>query len=310
MTQTEIMKTKITLLVAFLAAFFMGFAQQPPNGGFENFSDPYTPTGWIGIEDLSQNAIGLQNSIFTFQDSTTFTEGAASLKLVTDTIPFYYQLVGILPGLASLGTGSLDNQFNPTFVGIPFTYRPDSIIFDYKYTTPGGDTAAVNLKLTKQDTVIIFGRGVYLLPDSNWVHMSISLTALYNTSDTPESLLLQFVSSNPNANPVIGSTLHVDGVRFGYINQPVQAGINELASARFSVYPNPASSLLNITSTVNLESCSVQMFDLLGRIVLTQPLTNANNVIDIAKLAGGTYIYRITDKDNSLVSQNKFTVVK
>ena len=225
------MKVKFTLAMIFVASFLTGFAQQPPNGGFENFTNAFTPTGWIGIEDLSQNILGLQSSIFTFHDSTTFTEGAASLKLVTDTIPFYVQLVGTLQGLASLGTGSLDNNQNPYFIGIPFNYRPDSVIFDYKYTTPGGDTAGAQLSLTKQ-TANVFQHGLLLLPDSNWVHMAVSLTANYVSSNFPDTLTMQFVSSYGD-NPVIGSTLHIDGLRFGYINPPIAANIMPSGSLSF-----------------------------------------------------------------------------
>ncbi len=377
------MKGKFTILAVFLASFLTSFAQQPPNGSFENFSDPFTPVGWIGVEDLSQNILGLQSSIFTFQDTTTFTKGSASIKLVTDTIPHYVQLVGVIPGIISLGTGMLDINNNPVFFGIPFNYRPDSIIFDYKLTSPGLDTAGAQLTLTRHDSAVFY-HGLLLAPDSNWVHMAVSLTGGYSNSNFPDNIQIQFVASYGN-NPVIGTTLHVDDLHFGYINRPISATItasgplsfcapdsvilhantgtgytyqwskndiiiggatsssyvakttgsytvevdsagsaagsfpvvvqvcnnlNELTDYSFSVYPNPTNGLLNINSNVNLAGFNMQMFDVVGRLVTSQTLVSLNNSFNVSNLANGTYVYRITDKDNNVVAQSKFNVVK
>ena len=377
------MKVKFTLLAIFVASFLTGFAQQPPNGGFENFSDPFTPVGWIGVEDLSQNVLGLQNSFFTFKDTTTFTQGAASIKLVTDTIAGYVQFIGVVPGLISLGTGTLDVNYNPTFFGIPFNYRPDSIIFDYKLTSPGIDTGGAQLTLTRHDSTI-FQHGLLLTPDSNWFHMAVSLAGGYRNGNFPDNLKIQFVASYGNY-PVIGTTLHVDAVHFGYINPPIPASITasgplnfcspdsvilqantgtgytyqwskndniiagatsssyvakttgsytvqidsaasvagsfpvvvqvcnsitDLTEYSFSVYPNPTNGLLNINSNINLSGFNIQIYDIVGRLVTSQTLAALNNSLNVSNVSNGTYLYRITDKENNIVAQSKFNVVK
>jgi hypothetical protein len=117
------MKIKFTLLAVLLSSFFIGKAQQVPNGSFENWSNEYTPVGWTGVEVLLQDLIPWQASYFTFKDTTTFTEGTASIAIMADTIPGA-PTFGVLPGVASLGIGIL-NGTSPTFDGIPFIYRPD-----------------------------------------------------------------------------------------------------------------------------------------------------------------------------------------
>ena len=42
------MKTRFTLLAAFIAAFFSGFGQQIPNGSFENWTNLTLTPGWLG----------------------------------------------------------------------------------------------------------------------------------------------------------------------------------------------------------------------------------------------------------------------
>ena len=456
------MKRKITLLAVFTTIFFAGFAQQIPNGSFENWANANNPVSWTSAEDLAGELIVIDTSIFTFKDTTTFTQGSASLKLKTDTVNgLYSSAIGVETGVISLGTGALDANFNPQFAGIPFTYRPDSLIFDYKMISPGTDTSFVYIGLTRQ-TVNVVNFGAYLFADTSWSHIALPLTPYYAANEYPDTLLIQFISSQ-GQNPIIGTTLHIDGVHFGYINQPLSVvsntstalcsaqdsvtfqasdggstgytyqwnlggtpitgatnssysanqlgtfsvtidssgtsatsqplvvtldnvvaylpglndtvcsngsaislhgstptggaysgpgvssstftpsstvlgldtvkytvtdqngcvkvaaatvlvetctGISTISSTDLSVYPNPATTLLNINSNTSLDGFNLQMFDLLGRAVLNQVLEGSYNAINVSKLGNGTYIYRITDKENNVVSLSKFDVVK
>ncbi|WP_179333670.1 T9SS type A sorting domain-containing protein [Winogradskyella costae] len=65
----------------------------------------------------------------------------------------------------------------------------------------------------------------------------------------------------------------------------------------FSIYPNPATSgIVNISST-NSEAISVQVFDILGKQVKNQTLTN--NTLNVANLKSGIYIVKITQNNTS-----------
>jgi hypothetical protein len=461
------MKTKITLLAVFITMFLSGFSQQIPNGSFETWTNAYTPTGWATTEDLLSTLLPIDSNFFTYRDTTTFTQGRTSAQLTTDTITGNASsLVGIQPAVLSLGTAALvpsGNTFVPTFTGLPFTYRPDSIIFDYFASSPGSaDSGGVQLTLSKNGVSILGTQGVatYLHLVSSWTHVAFALTQYYTSTDYPDTLNLQFVSS-ATQNAVVGTMLHVDGVRFGYVNQPLSvtasgtgvlcmndsitlqaytggstnysyqwnlagtpitgatsasyaakaagtftvtidsagstltsqqvvittdnivatlrtskdtvcsnagavtlqgvpgggvysgggvtsstftpssaltgldsvmylvsdlngcaksasaailvqdcAGIDNIEANTFSVYPNPATTLLNINSNQNLAGFNLQVYDVLGRMVISQMLTGASNVINVAALANGTYIYRVADKENGVVTQSKFNVVK
>ncbi len=381
------MKTKFTLVALLIAAFFSGFAQQVPNGSFENWTSSVTPDSWTSPEAAN----GLPSSFFTFKD-TIHTDGSYSVKMVCDSISLAPQ-AGVIGTFISLGTATAGNGGTLDFHGVPFTYRPDSVIFDYMYTSPGADTGFFQIELSKNFTDVILAGGVHLRPTGGvWAHASIPLAGAYNDANTPDTLLLQFFASATQSDPIKGTTLHVDGLRFGYVNQPAptinasitaggpvtfctgdsvtlqantgtnytyqwdlnasaisgatassyvakasgaytviidSAGINATSNtitvtdtacgtigiknvyaAQLSVYPNPASTQLHINSTDNLDGFNLQMFDIVGRMVLAQTLEGNSNVINVVKLSNGTYIFRITDKENALVSQNKFNVIK
>jgi len=392
------MKTRYTLLAVLIAAYFLGFSQayQVPNGSFENWTTANgvsSPNYWFTTDDLILSAgAPLTTNVFAFEDLTTFTQGAASIKIVTDTVPGLSSQIGIVPGIASLGTGGISATHNPEFFGIPFTYRPDSLIFDFQYALANADsldTAAVFISLTKQTSAVLEA-GFALTTEGSWTHVAIPLATFYSLGTTPDTLTLQFYASN-SAVSRIGSTLLVDGVRFGYINTPAPSitatimamgattlctgdsvmlmantgtnytyqwnlagtaitgatsstyeaiaagsytvtidsasssatsnaivltdsnctlGINNIAATNLSVYPNPASSLLNINSNQNLGGYNLQMFDLVGRLVISQVLEGSNNAINVATLSNGTYIYRITDKETNVIAQSKFNVIK
>lgn len=452
------MKKIFPLLIFLSTSFLIAFAQQPPNAGFETWTQPVNPDSWSSIE----NALGLNTNTFTFKDGSTFTEGTASCKLVCDTLaghPGY----GVISPVLSLGTTRLDNINGIVYSGIPFTYRPDSLIFDYKYTSTGTDTAAVIITLTRNFINKVINFTQTLSVSANWTHVAIPLTLHYMNPSTPDTLEIQFTPSNANQ-PVQGSTLHVDGVKLGYISQShvptatilaggpltfcnggyvilhadsntgytfqwkvggttipgattsqyvasssgsytvqvdsasitatsaakvvtvnqaavsltglndtvcnnasaitlnggspaggtyagsgiiastftpstatlgldtiqytatdansctgtvsatvfveVCTGINNIAATTFSVFPNPANSILNIRSNYDMSGFILQMFDITGRFVKSQMLTDTNNTFDVTKFASGAYVYHITDKGNNVIATGKCNIVK
>ena len=240
----------------------------------------------------------------------------------------------------------------------------------------------------------VLGFSLPLVMKSNWFHAVIPLTAGYSSGLTPDTLLMQITPSGDRRHIVNHDTMHIDGLRFGYVTPPAPPainavatvtgsttlctgagdsirlmantgtnytyqwnrggaaitgattanyeakdsgsytvvidsagvtdtsnaiiikdsscvnGINNVAAANLSVYPNPASTLLNITCNQTLADFNFEAYDIVGRLVISQVLTGTIITINVANLANGTYIYRITDKENGVVTQNKFNVIK
>ena len=66
---------------------------------------------------------------------------------------------------------------------------------------------------------------------------------------------------------------------------------DNIASNEVSVYPNPASEIVNILNNNNLNISSVEIIDLIGRTVL---LSEKAENINISELPEGQYFVRIT----------------
>jgi hypothetical protein len=383
------MKSKFTLVAALMVAFIALKAQQIPNGGFENWTVSYKPDNWATVDGLFGSPLG-----FTTKDTADKVEGSVSIKLTSDSLSLAPQ-AGVVPGLVSLGSATYSPTTGPQFFGIPFTYRPDTLFFSYKYSTPGADTAGVQLILSKSGSQPVLAGGVPLgTTNGQWANVYVPLTGSYSGPGTPDTLLLQFYASFGDV-AIKGSTLNVDGVRFGYTTNPCTAptaptsatasattitqgqntilsvnggnvgngqwvwytgscggtqigtgpsltvtpnatttfyvrgegcgsntncvqvtitvnpvGINDVTEVELNVFPNPASDVINITSAKNLAGYNFQVLDVTGRVISTTTLTGETTSVFVADLAKGNYIYKITDKNNGLVKQSKFSIVK
>jgi blue copper oxidase len=75
----------------------------------------------------------------------------------------------------------------------------------------------------------------------------------------------------------------------------------------FSLYPNPASEKLFITlDDLNTEVYYITITTIEGRVVMMLPQPQWENGLDISKLATGTYILQLMDKENKKVTTKKF----
>ena len=82
-------------------------------------------------------------------------------------------------------------------------------------------------------------------------------------------------------------------------------GINEVAEGEVNVYPNPATTVINID---NAEGAQVSVFDINGRMITNVESASANQTIDASNLAKGMYIVRIANGNN--VITKKVNVVR
>ncbi len=80
---------------------------------------------------------------------------------------------------------------------------------------------------------------------------------------------------------------------------------NDFLSSKFSVYPNPANNVLNITSGDALQVNAVKITDINGREVLKTQFSNTDSAqINVSNLATGMYVVSITSTEG--VATKKF----
>lgn len=81
-------------------------------------------------------------------------------------------------------------------------------------------------------------------------------------------------------------------------------GITDISKTSISVYPNPATDVLNISA--NGEIANISMYNLLGQQVITNTKTN-NGQVDVSNLQEGVYMLKVTMMDGK---ESSFKVVK
>lgn len=89
------------------------------------------------------------------------------------------------------------------------------------------------------------------------------------------------------------------GPSTGIAKQNVAAGI--------SVYPNPASAVVNF-STEQKEIKTVQIFDITGKLVEKQTLVDGSLKLDVSDYTKGLYLYSLLNQSDEVVKVGKLTV--
>ena len=77
-------------------------------------------------------------------------------------------------------------------------------------------------------------------------------------------------------------------------------GVDEVATTSFNIFPNPASSTINITSNIT-DATNVNIYDMTGRCVKNVIINDSNATINVEDLNKGVYFININGKVEKLV---------
>jgi hypothetical protein len=124
------------------------------------------------------------------------------------------------------------------------------------------------------------------LPSTNpgtWISIDIPFTAFTPINGASRNDFVQFVISSD-----LG-TVYYDNL---YIHKNT-LGVNEFDTASFNVFPNPSKDSWTVKTT-NIDMTSIQVFDVLGKNVLSLNPNASETTIDGSSLKTGLYFARIT----------------
>jgi len=103
---------------------------------------------------------------------------------------------------------------------------------------------------------------------------------------------------NPNGEPQQAFSLILTGIT------DIPAGLDDVNQKMFTVWPNPANSVLNISFGNGIEEgASATFYDIQGRLVRTAKLTNVDNAIDVQDLAKGLYVVSVTNGNKTEIEK-------
>ena len=264
-------------------------AQTLVNGNFEGTMTAipgtaytYSMPGWVTLN--------------TGPETASPNEGTQSAKAVVTNDP-------ALNAALSWGDDIITGLLQQRIAGPVANPSTMEVSFAYKFDKMGTDTAYIEVGI--MDTM---GAGtnddVYLYADwleipatvANWTNVTLSMQALTGTGTANRFYMIAVASTKgyyDAQTPTVGTTLWLDNV---VISNP--AGLAEENVNTVNVYPNPATSVLNIDSKEAISSVVVTTTD--GKVVST---TNAASV-NIESLNAGMYIYQVTSVSGKVSKGN------
>lgn len=305
---------KLILLLFVTASSVCAFAQTTMD--FETWSGN-DPQGWV-----SGNAImllGNPQSVFKETLAANVHGGTSSMKLVTVTLTNNPDPTSIPDPMGAAFPGVVNMSPLGLKDGFPYTARPATASFWYKYTPVGGDSSSCFVMLSKwngtsRDTIAV--GGLVMMGAAAYTQGNINL--IYDgafSSVFPDSMRLYFSATcytSLNCGTA-GSTLWVDDITFTGWN-----GMNEpVSSEGVTLFPNPAVDHVTISVDALESAASVIAYDAAGKAVasasLTAPTNGTNNKtgkINTSALSSGLYSYSIIDTNGNSLRSGKFSVVK
>jgi Zn-dependent metalloprotease len=117
----------------------------------------------------------------------------------------------------------------------------------------------------------------------------------YLIGTTP--LATDLINGNGNITQVAMNAQNSVWFRIGPRTFP--AGVNEVAADNVKVYPVPASDRLIVAMTENASYTTVELTDMMGRVILTQAVTSKKEQLNVSSLASGVYLIRLRDESGS-----------
>lgn len=189
-----------------------------------------------------------------------------------------------------ISTGYWDDACGCQKGGQPFTNQIDTLVFSYKYTPSGNDSADVGLNFKNNgSTVSGAGRRLGISP----LYQTVEIP--FNTFQPVDSVIFSVQSSvwQDSAVSFVGSSLIIDEIYFK--SQPLTTGILNLNnSANISIYPNPTTGKITVTGK-NISS--LEIYNTLGEkvYVTTYNKNKTTSEINLSNQPKGIYFVKIKD---------------
>lgn len=269
---------KILQLLGFAVLSSSVFAQtQVPNADFENWTlfkpayNYYAANNWSdGSACVSVNG-GTESCQFVNRRTTNAQSGTYALQ--------HFDIAfgsGSSAGVNALPFWNLDDNFN----GVPFTGRPTSVSFYYKYSTDDNEPMSIEFMLYSGSllgdptTVAV---ATYDFSTTQNTYKKIDLDFTYLSTETPTNIFIK--SDFPGSPATALDTLTWDNIVFTYTTTDVT---DKADPDYFTV--SAANKVLTTSRDIN----TVAILDYTGRTVAS--FKNASSNFDVAQLKAGIYI--------------------
>jgi len=137
--------------------------------------------------------------------------------------------------------------------------------------------------------------GVQFLPNQTvYLHDKYTDTEVLLNNDASNTYAFTVNQSNPGS---------IATDRFEILFQSTTLGTNDLDMQGISVYPNPASDILNIGFGENIGRFeSIELFDISGKLVAKQAIGHQlqQTQLDVDTFSSGVYVLKVSSKTEQI----------
>ena len=257
----------------------------------------------------------------TTYPSATISVGSATNNVSyysTDGAKFYYWGGNLL---AKTPTGNIDLNLKYTSPAVHMAYSAS--LSTTTSQTVAGTTSLGNFTGNSQTNVD--GTGSLILPAKTFTDVVRVKTTENFTIVTAfgnaivDKIKFDYYSISASRYPIFTiDSVHAtslagsDQQKFVTVQKDYEiVGINESqkSAIELSVFPNPASNLINF-STTSMEATKVIALDITGKVVATETMEMGKAKMNLSNIASGVYIYHVLDKNNQILKSDKFNVNK
>lgn len=204
--------------------------------------------------------------------------------------------------------GTVHNSF-ATAVAIPFNTNINGTISSgtdtdyYKFTISTKGTATVTLSTLPANYD-------FYIYNSTQTQVAASKTAGTATETNTRTyakgtFYVKVAGRNHLFNATNCYTLNVTLGTATLTGESVDAAVAS-GNTSIHVYPNPVKDVLNVSVTKLNTGATIKITDIYGKTVLSQSLTSSNAQVNVGKLAAGTYLLSVVNKDGAVVNVEKF----
>lgn len=264
----------------------------------------------LGFETWTQNVVGddvpegfpLSNG--ASENTMDPNEGSSALKIEAEYIsnPQVDDTLGGITNGEFTGSGPVP--------GDPYTQRPDSVTGYVRTNVPTEDTAGFIFSLTKyvssgDSTMTVGSAGVYLGDNiGNWTKVSIPFN--YDTSATPDSIIIQFSTHVGDQPAHTGAILEADG--FTIHNSSTSSLEEGGTDLQTSVYPNPSDGRFQVRME-QTSTGSYEIRDMNGRLVREKDMNGRSRFdVNMEEAEQGIYFIRLKDRNGETEAVQKLVI--
>jgi hypothetical protein len=249
-----------------------------PNGDFENWSTSIRsePFGWSSPDMYGDTA----EVVTRTTDAIT---GQYAARIETQAFLGGQDTIGYM----TTGVFTGGNQAG----GQPYTHTTDTLCGFYKYDGMGSDSAIIGAVFFTGGTLTNVAAMV-VHDQPNYLYFEIP----FQIAPAPDTVRIDIWSSHPNGNPLPGSVLIIDSLRFK--SDPLVGILAEESQVEWVVFPNPVQDVLWLEAIPeNAGNYTLEAISMTGQKMLERELELAagfNRIpLSIEGLASGMYVIRL-----------------